>query len=225
VNSTCTKAVNFRDLQERGEAAAILVRLMMAANDLALSNECLDLFSREQSPFRKHRQMGARIYFLNLQLGHLSEAMDVVHEIKSCEDLLDLVGRCDSRTREAFDLLQRYLPGGTERAEFERYVIQIRNNLVFHYEKAGKLIKRAIADRASRVDGRMSSITRGSNAYLWRFNAADDLMDSIVCRQIWRVPRTANDRAEVDRVAGYVFQIYLTFLDFVGEFVWEFFSS
>lgn len=219
------KVVDFRDVQERGEAGVIMLCLMMAGNDLALANECLAHYCEEQPRIKRHRQMGARIYFLNLQLGHLGEAIDELQNVEKCPELRQLLDRCDVTTRQAYADLRRFQPGGSEHAKFRQYIIEVRNNISFHYQKSGKLIARAVADRASRPDGRLSTITRGSEAYLWRFNAADDIIDSIICRQIWKVPRSEDDRAEINKVEALAFDIFRTFLSFIGEFSWRFFSS
>ncbi|OHC75225.1 MAG: hypothetical protein A3G18_06590 [Rhodospirillales bacterium RIFCSPLOWO2_12_FULL_58_28] len=98
----------------------------------------------------------------------------------------------------------------------------LRNNLVFHYDESGKLIERAILDRAGRAGARLSSVTRGSTAYLWHFKPADDVVDSIVVRQIWGVPRDKDLRAEVDKIAGDIHEVFLHFTDFAGEFIWKY---
>jgi hypothetical protein len=81
------------------------------------------------------------------------------------------------------------LKGGHKYSWFQNCVGRIRNNLTFHYEQSGDLIERAIADRAARAEARYSTITCGSTAYLWHFQVADEIVDSIAARQVWRVPR------------------------------------
>jgi hypothetical protein len=68
----------------------------------------------------------------------------------------------------------------------------------------------------------MSAVTRGDTAYLWYFKAADEVVDSIVVRQIWGIPSDADVRVEADRIADRVHQIFLWFMDFSGEFVWNY---
>jgi hypothetical protein len=99
---------------------------------------------------------------------------------------------------------------------------QLRNKLAFHYEGSGKLIGRAVSDKAKGTEPRHSSVTRGSTAYLWHFKIADDIVDSIVVRQIWGVPSGKELRAEVDRIADEIHQIFLRFVDFAGEFIWKY---
>lgn len=137
--------------------------------------------------------------------------------------LSGLVNRCDSYTQRCFRELEQYLPHGLKRARFEQLAGQIRHNLTFHYDQSGTLIERAVSDRAARAEARVSSITRGETIHQWHFKVADDVVDSIVVRQIWKIPREADLRAEADTIANEVHKILLLFLDFSGEFVWKYF--
>ena len=130
--------------------------------------------------------------------------------------------RCDAETQRSFHELEQFLHGGPNHSEFERLAGQVRHNLTFHYYRCEALIKRAIADRAGRQEARVSSVTRGDTAYLHHLKVADDVVASIVYRQIWRIPRHAELQAEADKVADRVYQIFLWFVDFSGEFIWKY---
>lgn len=220
--STATIPVSFQKLQARGQSAVTVVKLMMACNDLSLTNQALDEWKKEQPNRRKSRQTGARLYFVRAPLAHLYEALKVIQAIQQDSTLSDLVGRCDNKTQESFKALQQFLPGGSKRDEFERLVGRIRNNLTFHYDESGRLIERAISDRASRPDRIVSSVTRGNTAYLWHFKVADELVDTIVVRQIWNIPKSADLRVEADATVDFAYQLFLRFVDFSGEFIWRF---
>lgn len=219
---THTRLVNFQTLEARGESAVVVVKLMMACNDLQLANEALSEWKKEQSLFRKSRQLGACMYFIRLQLGHLFEGLKIVAQIRNNPTLFSLVGQCDAQTKESFANLEQFLPGGAKRPEIEKLMGRIRNNLTFHYEGNGKLIAKAISDRAARAEARLSSVTRGSTMYLWHFKTADDVVDSIVLRQIWGIQRTADPQIEANKIADYLHQICLWFVDFSGEFTWKY---
>ena len=195
---------------------------MMTCNDLQFANEALSAWKTEQARSRKARQTGACMYFIRIQFSHLFEGLKVVQDIKDDPALFGLVNQCDLQTRTSFAELERFLPGGANRADLERNMGRIRSNLAFHYEESGKLISRAIADRAAWPEARFSSVTRGSTAYLLHFRAADDIVDSIVVRQIWKIPRTADLRVEAYKMADYLHEIFLYFVDFSGEFIWKF---
>jgi len=214
--------LNFENLRNQGQCAVTVAKLMMACNDLSLANEALSGWKEKDSKMMKQRQIGAGMYFVRTQLAHLHEGLKVIDSIRKDKALTSLLRRCDNLTQESFRQLEEFLPGGSKRAEFERLVGRVRHNLTFHYDESGKLIERAIEDRASRSEARISSVTRGNTAYLWHFKAPDDLVDSIVVRQIWNIPRNADLRVEADKIADQVHQIFLWFMDFSGEFIWNY---
>lgn len=218
---TRTIIVDFQRLALLGNSAATVIKLMMACNDLQLANEALVEWKKEQPRLRKCREVGAQMYFVRLMMSHLYEALKIVEHIHIDESLLRLVKQCDQRTQNSFHELESFLPNGSRRQWFESMVGKIRNNLVFHYEKRGKMIERAISDRAGRPEARHSSITRGSTAYLWHFKPADDIVDSILVREIWGIPRDKDLRTEVDRIVDEIHRIFLCFVDFAGEFIWK----
>lgn len=222
MSRTSTKFLNFENLRNQGQCAVTVVKLMMACNDLSLANEALSGWKEKDSKMMKQRQIGAEMYFVRTQLAHLHEGLKVIDSIRKDSALKSLLRRCDNLTKESFRQLEKFLPGGSKREEFERLVGRIRHNLTFHYDESGKLIERAIEDRASRSEARISSVTRGNIAYLWHFKAADDLVDSIVVRQIWNISRNADLRAEANKIADKVHQIFLCFMDFSGEFIWNY---
>jgi len=225
VARTTTRFVNFQTLQARGGSANTAIKLMMACNDLSVANQSLSECKKELSSGKKPRQIGAGMYFVRIQIAHLHEGLKVIEEIKKDPFLMALVNRCDSQTQQSFKELEQFLTKGSRRAEFEQLVGRVRHNLTFHYDKSGKLIEQAVSDIAGRPDARTSSVTRGDTAYVWHFKVADDIVDSIVVRQIWAIPRAADLRIEADKVADRVHQIFLWFVDFSGEFIWKYCES
>lgn len=223
MRATSTKIVSFDFLRQRGDEASIVVRLMMVANDLALANQASSFFLDDEPSISKHRNWGAKIYFLRLQLSHLWEGMRIIEEIHEHPSLTAFVRRCDEETQRAFDSLLRYIPNGTKHKEFEQLVGRIRNKLTFHYDrKSRKLVLRSIDDLSRPSKRRCAPITRGSESSLWRFEVADAVTDNIICRQFWKIPDDADLRDEANRVAGYSFQIFQDFLSFSGEFIWRY---
>lgn len=219
---TSTKFLSFEKLQNRGQSAVIFSQLMMVCNDLSLANEALSDWKEKKANMMKQRQIGASMYFVRTQLAHLHEGFKVIASIKKNTALTALLRKCDNQTQESFRQLEKFLPGGSDRAEFEQLVGRVRHNLTFHYDESGKLITKAIKDRASRSKSRISSVTRGDTSYHWHFKAADDLIDSIVIRQIWKIPRSKNLRDEADKILDRVHQIFLWYMDFSGEFIWNY---
>ncbi len=192
---------------------------MMALNDLCLADMALAEWKEPATRGRKSRQMGAQMYFMRLQIAHMYEGLEVLAAVRRDPTLNSLVNRCDSQTRMLFKKLCEFLRRGSQRKELERLVGQVRNNLAFHYEESGRQIMRVLLEGASRPEGRTSSITRGRTAHLWHFKVADDILDSIVVREIWGIPKNASLRLEADRIAERVQQIVKEFGDFSAELI------
>lgn len=169
---------------------------------------------------RKHFEKGAAMYFVRLQCGHLHEALDVIQEIKDDQNLYNRTERCSNTAKDSFKKLTDCLKGGPNKWKFEQYITRIRNNLAFHYchKKGEKLIDRALSDRAGRIEAKTSKITLGDHLSLWRFEHADDIIDSIVCRQIFVVPRSADLRSEVDKILDLGSDLGKALIMFGGEF-------
>ncbi len=214
---TRTIYVNLRRLQSTGKDASLFIRLMMACNDISLANQCQARFREEQKPIKKHVQQGALMYFVRLQSGHLKEALDLIQKVKDDQQLLERAKKCSPYAQECFNRLVDCLSTGPDYQKFHDYVIKVRNKTVFHYDRP--LVERALKDRASREESYRSKITMGDHIDLWRFELSDDIVDSIITRHIWKIPRTANTRVEADRILDFGSNLCVSFLDFCGEFV------
>jgi len=220
VRQTRTFTVDLRKIERTGATGILVIRLMRAANDLAIANAGYRRYSQPGPPLEEHIRPGARRYFVRLQCGHLSEAIRLIDEVRKDRDLSALIARCSANAQKAFGELTECLPGGLRAAEFEKYVRRIRNKVAFHYDAAP--IERALDDRAAHPDMRISSVTLGTHIDLWRFTVADDLEASVVVRQLWEVPKSADLVAEDDRISGFVSGLCLGFIEFAGELGTEF---
>jgi hypothetical protein len=65
-----------------------------------------------------------------------------------------------------------------------------RNKVAFHYDRDH--VRQSLADVTNESSEPLAKITLGTDYYLSRFNLADTLMDSIVVRQVMRIPRCGN---------------------------------
>ena len=157
---TTTKCVDFQTLRSRGPSAAVVVKLMMACNDLTLADQALADWRKEQRLSRASKQPGACVYFVRTQISHLYEGLKVIAELRQDPDLLKIVEICDSHTQLCFHELEQYVQAGPKKQRFDKLAGRIRHNLGFHYDESGKLIMKAILDRAARPDARVSLITR-----------------------------------------------------------------
>ena len=119
MSRTNTRYVDFQKLEARGESAVTVVKLMMACNDLLLADEAHSEWNNNQSVERKSRKIGARLYFMRIQLAHLHEGLKIVEQIKGDSTLLTVIDQCDSQTQESFKKLEQFLPGGAGRRDFD----------------------------------------------------------------------------------------------------------
>jgi hypothetical protein len=221
MSRTTTRTVNVATFADRPGAATV-IKLMMACNDLSLANDAQGGWKNEQSPTRKSRSKGAQMYFIRLQVSHLSEALKIIRELHDDASLMRIVDWCDGRTRASFAELEQFMPGGAQHEQFAKVAGRIRQNLGFHYDETGKLISKALKDRVAKYGESPSSVTRGSAADLWHFELADEILDRIVVREIWKIPEPADLRTEADKMAMWIHDILLAFVDFCGEFIWKY---
>jgi len=160
------------------------------------------------------------MYFVRLQCGHLNEAMEIIKEIKDTPYLNDRIEHCSQTAKNSFGKLTNCLKGGSDHSDFQKYVGQIRHNTAFHY--AEKLVEKSLTDRSGRADAALSRITAGDDVSLWRFEIADDILDSIVCRNIWKIPRDADLQQEANQCSDFGSDLCRSLLDFAGEFIIRF---
>lgn len=220
MDRTHTLFVNLQKLRNSCDKCHTIIRLMMACNDIALANHCQSMFREERSPISSHVQKGALMYFVRLQCGHLNEAMKIIEEIKNDQSLFGIIEKCSQNAKDEFTKLMNCLKGGPDYKQFQNFVGQIRQNTVFHY--SDKMVDKALTDRSSRPEAHISKITYGDHISLHRFDLADDIVDSIVCRHIWKIPRSANLRQEADRISDFGSDLCKSLLDCGREFLYRY---
>jgi hypothetical protein len=214
MRATRTFFVDLNRLRSIGADAEIIIQMMRAADDIALANWGLGVFTEEQPSIKRHIQAGACRYFLRLQCGHLCEAIRLVEKFNNSTKLIEILSSCPSWVQAAHGRLQEVLPGGERRNLFVDWILPIRNKLAFHYDDS--LIKRALERILQDRNGGISTITCGSEMQLWRHGVADDLEDTIVCRLLWNIPPEADLRFEADLRAEFGAELCKDFLDFAG---------
>ncbi len=203
-----------------GRTAATLA---MVCNDIASANSAVNRLAFQQPPGLTYMERGIRVYFHRMQCAHLLEGLAAIKEVKQSQSLMSTVAQCSQRSRSAFTSLCNCLQGGSEHKMFKESVGWIRNRIAFHYS-AGD-IDWAIKDRAQRTNAQKSSMTAGQDIHSTRFEFGDDLIDSIVCRRLWGIPRQANARQEANRIALWCDQKARDFIAFCGGFVPCFFNA
>jgi hypothetical protein len=95
---THTRLIDYQRLEARGKSSVLVIKLMMACNDMQLANEAASNWKEDQPRNKQYRQAGARMYFIRLQMAHLHEALKIADEIRHDNQLMALLSTYDSRT-------------------------------------------------------------------------------------------------------------------------------
>ena len=216
---THTEFIDFSKLAN-AHGVPTVVKIALVCNDLATANSALGHFTNLKSNALNHVVQGSRLYFVRMSCGHLREGIGAIEAIKNDAILDTFVKKCDVRMQSTFVELSECLPNGKSHKEFVAYIKPVRNTVAFHYDPIQ--ISSALAERAKRMTTDISSLTIGEDIHSSRFEFADIILDTIVCRNLWKIPLSADVRIEADRIADWCFQKSIEFLDFGGEFVRRF---
>jgi hypothetical protein len=198
-------------VRSRGNLAQVLLRLMMVCNDITLAEDAWSSWVGDERPNRQGRQTNAKMYFFRLQIAHVYEAMEIIKQI--AKHHLLAVEVCDVRTRGSFADLQAFLAHG----DYRNISKGMRNAVTFHYTQPP--VETSLASLASRHGDFSTTVSRGTEAYLWYFELADRVLDNIVVRQIWEIPLDDDVRAAADDIAVRLGRVREQFVDFAGNFV------
>lgn len=205
------------------DGASSVARLAIVCNDIACANSAVNQLVFKKPQPLKYMERGVRLYFHRMQCAHLFEGLAAIKEVSESQSMMSTVAQCSHRSRNAFTSLRNCLRGGSEHNMFKQSVGGVRNRIAFHYS-AGD-IDWAIRDRAQRANAQKSSMTAGQDIHSNRFEFGDDIIDGIVCRRLWRIPRHANARREADRIALWCDRKARDFIVFCGEFIPAFFET
>jgi hypothetical protein len=216
---THSKFFSFSKLARAAGASAV-VRVAMVCNDLAIANSALGHFKTLPSNALSHIRQGGALYFVRMSCGHLREGIRAIEEIRNDAGLFSLVTRCDTAAQAAFAELRGCLPPGKHSAEFQRYIPPVRNKTAFHYDAAE--INHALEHRTKHHSNSLCAITIGEDAHSCRFDFADVVTDTIVCRKLWAIPLEADVRSEADQISDWCCTRSIEFLTFGGDFVTRF---
>lgn len=201
-------------IASKGELGLVLIRLMAVINDMSLAADALRRWMEDAGKSREHRQRGARIYFMRLQLSHIFEAMTIVEEIRDNPNLMKAVDRSDGFTKKGFARLLAFI-GSPE----YRMIARIRNNLTFHYDP--KTIERALTSLVAKHPDASGSMSLGDEPHNWFFEPGDMVGDRAAVREIFKVPEGADVTAETDKIVMRLHEIVQMFGGFAGSLIWQ----
>jgi hypothetical protein len=197
-----------------GDLSSVLIRLMLAINDISLAADANDFWAETSEQRRVHRKGRARMYFIRLIMSHVYEALKIIDEIKESPTLRAAVDQCDARTRENFNKLVAILIS-PERDQLNRF----RNKATFHYDKKATVehLQAVIA-----ADSTASwSYSVGSTPLDWSFELGDAVMDRMVVRFVLGAdePRSPARSQKVGEIATRLQEISILFTEFAKSFI------
>jgi hypothetical protein len=188
---------------------------MMVINDMSLAMDAHRRWVEDGMKERKHRERGAKIYFMRLQISHIYEAMRIVEEIRETPALMKAVNRSDRSTKKGFDALLAFIAT----PEFEKVMGRIRNSLTFHYDP--KTIERALASLVAKHPGATGAMSLGDEPHNWFFEPGDMVGDRAAVREIFKVPEGADVVVETDKIVMRLREIVQMFGGFAGSLIWQ----
>jgi hypothetical protein len=199
-------------LVAKQELASVIVRLMMAMNDIAMANEGLGEWTETTDPKKVHRRNGGRLYYGRMLMAHVFEALSIIEDIQNDPKLRKAVEQCDDKTRSSFDAVAVFL--GTNDYKM---LLRIRNNASFHYDR--KLAVKALEQIDINFPGHRFTYALGSDPLDWYFELGDLVNDRIVVRDIFKAPSDTDVRAAIDPILRRLHTMAAAFSDFAGNFV------
>lgn len=219
---TRTLLVDLSKMARQLDDASVVLRLMMVCNDLTVANAKLGEARQmeDTGPF-EHLRWGTGMYFVRLQIGHLNEAMSVLHDLRNRPRLMELAVRCSEHAQEKFHELEACLQGGSQHREFQSKLELVRHKTVFHYDN--KLVRNALRDRAQTWK-KSQTVTTSSDVRLVRFGVADAIMDTLTVRHIWKVELHDQDR-QLDEILTFGYSVFLALMEFSTEFIMRYIAE
>jgi hypothetical protein len=214
MSRTRTLYIDLKRLACRPEESNILLRLMMVCNDLSTANAKFTETQKGRARIEDDVEWATTVYFLRLQIGHLSEAMHIIKELRGRSELMALVGQCSQHAQDEFEKLSACLKGGRDFKAFESKLMRIRNTAAFHYDP--KTVGRALASRAE-AGTRRRSVTASNDIRLVRFGVADAVLDTIF-GNLWISGGLDVDQA-LDAALGFGEGLFRALLEFSQDFI------
>jgi hypothetical protein len=212
VASSRTRISTLRQVGSKRVIGPVGVRLMMALNDMSLANDSLAQWHDEQPRNRRGRQTGAKMYFLRVLISHTFEALEIVKQIRDTPELTSAVEQCDAQTQSSFAAVVKAIG-----ADDYKRMLRIRNDISFHYGR--KIVERGLEEIATEHPDVAVAMTVGSETILWHFEPADLVVDRIVCRKIFDIPKGSDLSEEIGVIVDRIQRIGEQLTDFAGHFI------
>ena len=201
-------------LASTSDLPSVVIRLMLAVNDIALAADANDFWAETTEQRRAYRKGSARMYFIRLIMSHVHEALKIVGEINKHSELRAAVDQCDEETQAAFKKLVAAM-NSPERGQLFRF----RTKATFHYDDKvpADHLQKILADDP---DASFSYST-GSTALDWHYELADAVMDRMVVRYVFGADeiRSRERSRKIGEFATRLDEIATTFTLFASRYV------
>ena len=210
--SSNTRMARTAKLLDDKQLASVLVRLMMAVNDISVAYDAYEHWERTTGHKKVARREGGKLYYGRMMHSHVYEALQIIDEIEKSPALMAIVGKCSAKTQSSFDALAKFL-----KSSDYTLLCRIRNNTGFHYDD--KLTMRMLEKLVRDFPRHRFPHSLGNAAIDWYFELGDLIIDNILVREICRVPDQADVRATLEPTLVRLHSMSVTFLDFAGYFL------
>jgi len=158
------------------QLASVLVRLMMAVNDISVAYDAYEHWERTTGHKKVARREGGKLYYGRMMHSHVYEALQIIDEIEKSPALMAIVGKCSAKTQSSFDALAKFL-----KSSDYTLLCRIRNNTGFHYDD--KLTMRMLEKLVRDFPRHRFPHSLGNAAIDWYFELGDLIIDNIWCEK------------------------------------------
>jgi hypothetical protein len=204
--SSRTWSVRSAKLLRDEKLGSVVLRLMIAMNDIGVTNSSMVEWEKTTDPKKKARWRGGVLYFGRVQSAHLFEALSIIEEIKEDKDLMAAVDRADPRTRDSFETAAKFIEG----ADYN-LMAKMRNVLAFHYEP--KLTIRQLRKLVDNWPDHSTTYSLGSETLDWYFELGDLIADEIMIRDMFMVSEGADIQKAAIEVLDRLHKVATAFTD------------
>jgi len=172
---TTTRYIRLNDWDS--DEAAIVLRFMVIANDIVMTDKLRGLVRSKNSEFEVE---GADHYLMRLAASQVFEALSILPEL-STNDTMRIILNRNKKANEAFNRLLEYKSNGKFKKSWS-VLRNIRNQGMFHYRFVGKWLAE-YAEKRVRDGFRIGKIEWGDQKPT-RFLVADDVYQAVFTYKI-----------------------------------------
>jgi hypothetical protein len=210
--SSRTLSVRSAKLLADQKLGSVILRLMIAMNDIGITNSSMAEWEKSDDPQKKARWRGGVLYFGRVQSAHLFEALSIIDEIKSDKNLIAVVDKADQTTRRSFEIISKVLGSNDH-----KILAKMRNVVAFHYEP--KLTMRRLRKLVEKWPDHSTMYSIGNETLEWHFELGDLIVDEITIFEVFKIAEGADIQKAAIEVLDRQHKIGTAFCDFAWYFV------